>query len=209
MSRIQVSFPSRRGGGGGCLGMGHASIPASVYTGRCLAALALCVWGCCGVSVLVQGPGQEVVEACDHGPGVVIEPGRDHGVVVDLRDVGGTQGEQVKWKACRGAERGSPRGSEEGVSTCSRSSPASSESLSFSACIFLMRTCLQPGEEPVRTCYGHWVRARHLVQIRHYSFDCIPSYKIYLRKIWTTNQPGDKGTLNVRFVFNFPQRRLK
>ena len=46
----------------------------------------------CGVSVLVQGTGQKVVEPGDHGPGVVVEPGGDHGVVVDLWSVDGTKG---------------------------------------------------------------------------------------------------------------------
>ena len=37
-------------------------------------------------SVLLQGFGQQVVEPCDHGSGVVVQTCRDHGVVVDLRD---------------------------------------------------------------------------------------------------------------------------
>ena len=40
------------------------------------------------VSVLLQSLGQQLVEAGDHGAGVVVEAGSDHGVVVDLRDGG-------------------------------------------------------------------------------------------------------------------------
>ena len=43
------------------------------------------------VSVRLQRLGQWLVEAGDHGAGVVVEAGSDHGVVVDLRDRGDGQ----------------------------------------------------------------------------------------------------------------------
>lgn len=40
--------------------------------------------GVCWASVLLQGFGQQFVKAADHGPGIIVKAGSDHGVVVDL-----------------------------------------------------------------------------------------------------------------------------